>query len=126
MDVSFVISATAIDATANFQTMKDIVKAAIDEYGTNRLRYNVIVFGNTPLLTLPFTQTFPTDLAFKNFVDKIPGASGRAVDKALDIARTTFDKDGRPDAKKVIDIIFCILTECCRIKHIYSVIIIIY
>lgn len=102
MDISFVISATSIDANTNFKTMKDIVKVAADQYGTDRLRYNVIVFGNTPNVQLQFTSKFPTDEDFKVFVANIPRASsGRALDKSLVKAQMVLEKDGRSNAKKV-------------------------
>ena len=95
------MSATAADANANFQTMKGIVKAAIDRYGADRLRYSVVVFGNTPALKLQFTSTFPSDEAFKQHVENFPRPSGTALDKALEMARNEFTRNSRPSAKKV-------------------------
>lgn len=101
MDISFVISATAIDANTNFKTMKGVVQAAIDRYGADRLRYSVVVFGNIPALQLQFTSKFPSDEDFKKFVENIPRKSGTALDKSLELARNEFNRNSRSGAKKV-------------------------
>lgn len=105
MDISFVISATAIGATTNFKTMKDIVKAAAERFGTDRLRYSVTVFGNTPNVQLQFTAKFPSDEDFKSFVHNIRKENGRALDTSLEKARMLLERDGRPNAKKVSNVV---------------------
>jgi len=50
IDMSFVISATAIGASENFQQTKDIINRMVLKYGTEMIRYSLIVFGENPVI----------------------------------------------------------------------------
>ena len=51
--------------------MKDIIKSIIDTYSAGKLRYGIIVYGQTPSTKISFTdKTF--DDSLKTFIDAIP------------------------------------------------------
>lgn len=71
LDIAFALSATAVDGDASFRRMKETIKSMIDQYGTNSIRYGVIVFGRDPSVELLFSKEFPTDNELKRFFDGI-------------------------------------------------------
>ena len=70
MNLAFAISARAVDDEANFEKMKDIVKAIVQKFGSNRIHYSVITFGDPPITELPFNRRLPSDEDLKRFIGK--------------------------------------------------------
>lgn len=97
------LSATSRDAVGTFIAMKNIVKAVVDKYGTGKMRYGLIVFGNTASVKVRFNDYFPSKEEIKNFMETVPRSSGGpALANALDEANKLFGTSGRPNAKKVL------------------------
>lgn len=70
MNLAFAISARAVDGEANFEKMKDILKAIVQKFGSNRIHYSVITFGDPPVTELPFNRRLPSDEILKRFIGK--------------------------------------------------------
>lgn len=77
----------------------------IDKYGTSRLQYAVITFGNVPRTAISFNGASRGDEALKRLVDSIRRSSGARLDKALEEAKLLFEAKGRPNAKRVLVVI---------------------
>ena len=63
IDLAFAISSAAADAETTFQRMKDTIKQIMQEYKTGKLRYGLLVFGDTTISSLNFERAFPDDNA---------------------------------------------------------------
>jgi hypothetical protein len=107
VDLAFAISTTAASADATFRRMREMVKAVIDMYGTDKIRYGIIVFGATTSTSLSFSETYPTTEAFKNHLDLMRRVKGEPdLKKALEDAKQLFERaPSRPNAKKVLVVI---------------------
>ena len=68
MNLAFAISAGAVDDVTNFEKMKDIIKTIVHKFGSNRIHYSVITFGDPPTTALPFTRMLPTDEDLERFI----------------------------------------------------------
>ena len=107
VDLAFAISADSIDSENVFVFMKSIIKAIIDRYGTDKLDYSVIVYGNVATKSFTFVTKFPDKDSMKRSVDALPKKEG-PVDlvKALEEARNLFtNTPTRPNAKKVLVVV---------------------
>ena len=105
LDLLFALSANALKERDNFQQMKDIIKSMIDRYGTSSIQYAVITFGYFPITRISFNTPFSDDEALKRLVDSVRKSSGALLDRALEGAKSFFETQGRPNAKKVLVII---------------------
>ena len=85
--------------------MKDIIKTMIDNYGTSRIQYAVITFGNVPITRISFNAALLDDKKLIELVDAVQRSSGALLDKALEKAKLLFETQGRSDAKKVLVVI---------------------
>lgn len=70
MNLAFAFSARTVDDEANFEKMKDILKAIVQMFGSNRIHYSVITFGDPPITELPFNRRLPSDEILKRFIGK--------------------------------------------------------
>ena len=70
MNLAFAISARAVDDVTNFAKMKDIIKAIVQKFGSHRIHYSVITFGDPPNAVLPFDRRLPSDEDLERFVGK--------------------------------------------------------
>ena len=68
MNLAFAISARAVDDAANFEKMKDVIKTIVQEFGSNRIHYAVITFGDPVTTELPFDRQLPTDEDLERFI----------------------------------------------------------
>ena len=107
IDLCFAISATAANADSTFTLMKETINNVIDNYGINKIRYSVILFGSQASQVVGFDSslTKPAQLeAHIRSLDRLSG--GSAIDKALEKALESF-KAGitRPNARKVLVVI---------------------
>ena len=71
VDIGFAISATARDSDQTYELMKKIIKSIIDTYSAEKLRYGLIVFGQTASTKILFTEKYSDD-SLKSFIDAIP------------------------------------------------------
>ena len=70
MNVAFAISARAVDDATNFEKMKDIIKAIVQKFGSNRIYYSVITFGDPFTTELSFDRKLPSDEDLEGFIGK--------------------------------------------------------
>ena len=106
LDLGFAIAAGSFDADETFQLMKDTISAIIGEYGLDKIRYGLIVFGDTASIKIQFGDFSNIDnmLRYLNILPK--KRSGAALDEALEEAERLFLSSGaRPNAKKVLVVI---------------------
>lgn len=105
LDLGFAISARAIDSNKNFKTMKDTIKKISEKYGTNKIRYALLVYGSSPTIYIPFRSTPVTSEDLASYLDSARiNDRGADLDKALEEAKKMF-LDARPTAKKVLVVI---------------------
>ena len=108
VDLGFAISTNALDSAKTFMLMKDTIKYIVDTYGRVKLRYGIIVFGNTPSIALSFSERFDDVDSLKVYLDQIQQPRGSPdLKKALDLSATMFDNASppRPDAKRYLVVI---------------------
>ena len=105
MDLVFAITANAMRNMGNFQQMKDIIKTVIDKYGTYRIRYGLIAFGNLPVTRIPLNMAIPDAAALKRVVDSVKSIPGSSLDKALESAKQILETQSRPGVEKVLVVI---------------------
>lgn len=79
INLAFAISARAADDEVNFEKMKDILKAIVQTFGSNRIHYSVITFGDPPITALPFSRRLPSDEDLKRFIGKCGKSTGIGV-----------------------------------------------
>ena len=70
MNLAFAISARAEDDASNFEKMKDIIKAIVQKFGSNRIHYGVITFGDPFTTELSFDRQLPSDEDLERFIGK--------------------------------------------------------
>ncbi len=107
VDLTFAISAASVKADDNFEKAKEVIKAIIDTYSMNKLRYGVIVFGSRASIRVSFGDDFPSDEGLKNVIDFLSGSKETPdLDDALKKGKELFDEaQERPNARKVLVVI---------------------
>ena len=102
-NLAFAISATGLEAEQTHTFMKDIIKWIIDTYGTERLEYSVIVYGDSASTEVTFGEIFDSDAELIKAVGSLPRISGvSSLDTALEAAKDQFESPLiRPNAAKV-------------------------
>lgn len=103
-NLAFAISATGLEAEETHVFMKDIIKWIIDNYGTQRLEYSVIVYGGSASTQVTFGEIFDSDDELIKAVGSMPRVSGApSLDEALEAAKDQFESPLiRPNAAKVM------------------------
>lgn len=87
-NVAFAISATGTEAHETHKFIKDIIKSIITTYGTRKLQYSVIVYGDSVSPEVTFGDIFKSDADLIKAIDSIPGVTGSpSFDKALEEAK---------------------------------------
>lgn len=106
IDLAFAVSTTAANADATFARMRETVKHVIDMYGTDKIRYGLLVFGSSTSSKILFSDTYP-DKDLKRVLDNVRPTTGDPdIGKALRTAKKLFeDAPSRPNAKKVLVVI---------------------
>ena len=105
MDLVFAVSATSSESDQTFRQMKEILKSTVDNYGSSKIRYGIITFGDTVKKELDLARRLATDGPLKEIMDLIPKPTGRpALVLALKEAERMFQSSAaeRPGAKKVL------------------------
>ena len=104
VDLGFALSASSVYYNETFKLMKDIINYIIDTYGTQKIHYSVLVYGDTATIEINFGQTPPSPQQLKAAVEKlrvgtgVPNLAG-ALEKAVKIFE---DDDRRPLTRKVL------------------------
>ena len=107
VDVAFAISGTSVNNRETFALMKDTISWIIAEYGTENLRYSIILFGAYANIRLNFDGGVSNANALTKFVQSLPRTSGGPdLIGALKQAESAFESAGvRPEASKVLVVI---------------------
>lgn len=104
VDLGFALSASSVFYNETFKLMKDIINYIVDTYGTQKIHYSVLVYGDTATIEINFGQTPPSPQQLKTAVEKLrvetgaPNLAG-ALEKALKMFE---DDDRRPLTRKVL------------------------
>ena len=86
IDMAFAISARAVSSSANFKKMQDIINTIIDEYGSNKLHYSLVTFGDRPVVSLKFSEQFPGNRQLKSRISSVPrNPDSSSLDRALEV-----------------------------------------
>lgn len=103
----FAISAASANADENFKKVKEVIKAIIDTYSMNKLRYGVIVFGSSATTRIALLDDFPSDKKLKSFLNIISRERELPdLDKALKMGKELFyETPERPNARRVLVVI---------------------
>lgn len=104
LDVAFAVSASSSDASDTLQHFKDIIKAISDTYGTDKIHYGLISYGDSAVIKLPFSSRNSSLERLKNLIDSLTVETGGSdLEEALDAAVMIFKGQGvRFDAQKVL------------------------
>ena len=106
IDLGFAISATALSASDTFERIKDTITAIVDEYGTDRLRYGLIVFGRNAVQKLSFRDESDMNSLKAKIKSSQRAGGGPNLQRALEEAKRLFDSEPTgPDVKKVLVLI---------------------
>lgn len=114
IDLGFALSAASVFQNETFKLMKDTISYIIETYGTEKIHYSVLVFGNTATTKITFGQTPPSPEQLKSAIQRISFGTGRAdLAKALEKALKLFEDaaGSRPLTHKV----WCLLIHRVRI-----------
>ena len=104
----FAISATAAAADNTYKRMLNAVAKIVEEYGTEKLQYGIIIYGRNAVVRRKLGDSFPNDKALKLFIRDSPRETGgSALDKALQQAEVLFYPISgvRTEAEKVLVVI---------------------
>lgn len=104
VDLGISLSASAADAAKNFDKMKSVILSIVDHYGTSRVRYGMVVYGDQAKTNIGFQQVFPKDEDLKRYLATIaPASGGSSLEKGLEEGKELFRSRGtRPNARKVL------------------------
>lgn len=85
--------------------MKDTIKEISKKYGTNKIRYGLIVFGSKATITIPFRTTSISPEDVSSYLDTVRKNDRQGnLDLALEEAKKMF-LGARPTAKKILVVI---------------------
>lgn len=107
VDVAFAISANSVNYRQTLRLMKDTISWIISKYGTEKLRYSIILFGADASIELDFDGDISTPNKLIEFVQGLPRRSGGPdLIGALKEAEKVFESaSARPNAWKVLVVI---------------------
>lgn len=103
IDFVFALSAAAVDAEDIFDKIIDTVDAIIKHYGTDKFRYALMTFGDTPSVVVDFSDGRGKE-ALRATVQQLRRPTGEPdVVKALKEAEKLFDNaPPRPGSRKIV------------------------
>lgn len=93
-----------MNAVEIFQKMKETIKAVVNNYGVNEIRYGLIVFGSDSTTRITFNNSYSPD-ELNGFITNIPRrGGGPSFANAFKDAENLFspNQGSRPDANKVL------------------------
>lgn len=103
IDLAFALSAAAVDAEDTFDKIQDTVDAIIKQYGTDKIHYALLTFGDTPSIIVDFSDDRGKD-ALRTTVQQLSRPTGDPdVKKALEEAEQLFDNAPfRPGSRRIL------------------------
>lgn len=107
VDIIFAVSATGKNPDKTFTLMKNSINHVIDKYGVGSAKYGLIVFGDSAVPKVSFSDDFTNSDDLQRHIETVPRSSlGPSYDKALEKAKIMFQSSAaRPSAKKVLVIV---------------------
>lgn len=85
VDLGFAVSAASSNADAALRHMKDIIKSVVTRYGTDRIRYALLVFDDDASIRISFKEKITEPSSLIPFIDVLPKSSGgSSIGKALE------------------------------------------
>lgn len=103
IDLGFALSSTSGFKNETFKLMKETISYIIDTYGTKKIHYSVLVYGDVVTKEISFEDTSPSAEELKTAIDKLPASTGTPdLAKALEEAVKMFvSVNRRPLTRKV-------------------------
>jgi hypothetical protein len=92
----------------NFNKIRDAMKAAVTKYGTDEIKYGIVVYAGTATTKLQLRDRIPDDTILKRLIENITPNSGIAtLSRGLEEAKRLFESSGdsRKDARKILVVI---------------------
>ena len=107
IDLTFAISATSVEADSTIMLMRNTINSIIQQYGTDRIHYSVIIFGSVATTHFDFSNAPPDQDDLIRRVGRLPIADGRPdLVKALEDAKRVYElQEVRPNARRVLVVI---------------------
>lgn len=104
VDLGFALSASAAEATKNFDKMKSVINAIVDQYSISRVRYGVVVYGDEAKTSIRFQQVFRNEEDLLRYLAAVkPASGGSSLEKGLEEDKELFISSAtRPKARKVL------------------------
>ena len=104
VDLGFALSASASDASKNFDKMKSVINSIIDQYSISRIKYGVVVYGYNATTVIDFQQVFLKEENLKQYLSTVqPASGGSSLERGLTEGKELFEAGGtRPNARKVL------------------------
>ena len=103
IDLVLALSAAAVDAEDTFDKIKYTVDTIIKQYGTDKIRYALMTFGDTPSTIVDFSDGRGKE-ALRTTVQQLNRPTGDPdVEKALKEAEKLFDNASpRPGSRRIV------------------------
>lgn len=103
IDLALALSAAAVDAEDTFDKIKDTVDTIIKRYGTDKIRYALMTFGDTPSVIVDFSDDRGKD-ALRTTVQQLTRPTGDPdLTKLLKEAEQLFDNaPPRPGSRRIL------------------------
>lgn len=103
IDLALALSAAAVDAEDTFDKIQDTVDDIIKHYGTDKIRYALMTYGDTPSVIVDFSNNLGKD-ELRTTVQQLMRPTGDPdVKKALNVAEQLFDNaPPRPGSKRIL------------------------
>ena len=104
LDISFVVSTTAVDRGDNFKLIKSTMESIIDQYGVRKHLYSMVVFGQNANIIYPFQKTTKDSLLSLIKGAQLASGSPDLVNALETTKQLFFELSGgaRPDSRKVV------------------------
>ena len=102
MNIAFLINAVSANSEGTFSLMKNTIKAIVTEYGTSKVQYFIIVYGDVVRAAIGSLGKTPD--VYNQLIGTIsPASGGSRMDSGLEEAKKVFDKNvTRPNATNVV------------------------
>lgn len=103
IDLAFALSAAVVDAEDTFDKIQNTVDAIIKQYGTDKIHYALLTFGDTPSIIVDFSDDRGKD-ALRTTVQQLSRPTGDPdLKKALEEAEQLFDNAPfRPGSRRIL------------------------
>ena len=101
----FALSATSADSFLIYNAMRNHIRTFISTYGSNKVHYSIIVYGNLLQRVINFNHTFPPSIDdLKNAINKQAPLAGPPVLRNVlqEVQRIFNEIPARLNAKKVL------------------------